>query len=440
MKAIFRGLVIVLLPAVSLAAFGGESPAVETRTFKLTYASAVEVAERLNGQMCRELGPDGKPFRVATAYEEANAVSVTASPETVKACAGIVADVDVKPKQVYVEARFVALNAVEMRNLGLKWNMLQNGVGIASANASAGISARRMPAHVKEFTDETTGGRNAKATEKIAYDPASKVGGFDATYAAFQGTLSSTEMSLLLQAFDENTGIRTFANPKVIVSSGKKARVDMTMKRPNVTLSAKRVIDDGTNTLDVDARITPLDGEDEYFKGNLFFSFGVTLDVMPRVQTNGFIDVSIVPTVAEHIESLDVTVRTSATEGEVQDGLAIPYVTYPGLDMQRIITDFNMKSGETAVIGGLSRTEEQEVDDGIPYLRDIPWIGQFLFGSKTTRKNKVDIVLFVTVGEIGAEGPRGAVGAPAGAMNVVNGYPKGFIETTEQERSQSNER
>ena len=51
----------------------------ETRTFKLTYASAVEVAERLNGQMCRELEPDGKPFRVATAYEEANAVSVTAS-------------------------------------------------------------------------------------------------------------------------------------------------------------------------------------------------------------------------------------------------------------------------------------------------------------------------------------------------------------------------
>ena len=136
---------IVLLVGTLCAAaplFG----ATETRTFKLTYASAVEVAERLNGQMCREIGPDGKPFRVATAYEEANAVSVTASPETVKACSGIVADVDVKPKQVYVEARFVALNAVEMRNLGLKWNMLQSGVGIASANASAGISARRVRA------------------------------------------------------------------------------------------------------------------------------------------------------------------------------------------------------------------------------------------------------------------------------------------------------
>ena len=67
MKAIFRGLGLALLSAVALVAFGGQDPAVETRTFKLTYASAVEVAERLNGQMCRELGPDGKPFRVATA-------------------------------------------------------------------------------------------------------------------------------------------------------------------------------------------------------------------------------------------------------------------------------------------------------------------------------------------------------------------------------------
>ena len=426
MRASFCALGLVLLPAVALVASGGQDPAVETRTFKLTYASAVEVAERLNGQMCRELGPDGKPFRVATAYEEANAVSVTASPETVKACAGIVAEVDVKPKQVYVEARFVAMSSYEARNLGLKWNMLQNGVGIQSAQGSAGVSLRKMPEHVKEFVEETTGGRNAKATEKITYDPASKNGSFNSDYAFFQGTLTSTEMALLLQAFDEDTGIKTFANPKVIVTSGKKARVDMSMKRPNVTLSAKRVIDDGTNTLDVDARLAPLDGADEYFKGNLFFSFGVSLDVTPRVQTNGFIDVSIVPTVAEHVEALDVTVRSSAASEDVSSGLEIPYVTYPGLDIQRIITDFNMRSGETAVIGGLSRTEEREVEDGIPYLRSIPWIGKWLFGSTTKRKDKVDIVLFVTVGEIDANGPRGAVGAPAGAKNVVERYPEGI--------------
>ena len=35
-----------------------------------------------------------------------------AAPDRVAACGRIVADVDVKPKQVYVEARFVALNVV----------------------------------------------------------------------------------------------------------------------------------------------------------------------------------------------------------------------------------------------------------------------------------------------------------------------------------------
>ena len=409
----------------------------ETRTFKLTYASAAEIAERLNGQMCRELGPDGRPFRVATAYEEANAVSVTASPETVRACAGIIKEIDVKPKQVYVEARFAALNAQEMRNLGLKWNMLQSGVGVASAQASAGFMARKVPAGVKEFTQEAANGRSVTTSEKIAYDPLSVVdgktgrtvnGGFEANGSAFQGTLTAAEMSLLLQAFDEDTGIRTFANPKVIVSSGKKARVDMTMKSPYVRLSAKRVIDDGTNTLDVDAQVAPLGGDDELFKDKLFFSFGVMLEVIPRVQTNGFVDVTIVPTVAEHLEAMDVTVRTSATRGEVEDGLAVPYVTYPGIDVQRIITEFNMKSGETAVIGGLSRTEEQEIEDGIPYLRSIPLIGKWLFGSTTRRKSKIDVVLFVTVGEIDPEGPRGAVGAPAGAMNIVDRYPNGVQE------------
>ena len=40
----------------------------------------------------------------------------------------------------------------------------------------------------------------------------------------------------------------------------------------------------------------------------------------------------------------------------------------------------------------------------------------------------------VSLAAFGAEGPRGAVGAPAGAMNVVNGYPGGFNETKEHDK------
>ena len=102
--------------------------AAEVRTFRLQYASAKEVTEQINELMSREAGPDGKLLPVAVANAEANTVTVMSAADKVAACGRIVSDVDKKPKQVYVEARFVALPSSAALNLGLKWNMLQNGV------------------------------------------------------------------------------------------------------------------------------------------------------------------------------------------------------------------------------------------------------------------------------------------------------------------------
>ena len=57
-----------------------------------------------------------------------------------------------------------------------------------------------------------------------------------------------------------------------------------------------------------------------------------------------------------------------------------------------------MKDGATAVIGGLSKTEEGDIDSGIPYLSKIPWIGNKLFGWKSRGKVQKEILIFVTVG------------------------------------------
>ena len=63
----------------------------------------------------------------------------------------------------------------------------------------------------------------------------------------------------------------------------------------------------------------------------------------------------------------------------MNDGDDIPSSRFPIIDIQRIVTEFTLKSGQTAVIGGLSKTEEYDYDNGIPYLCDIPWIGNKLF-------------------------------------------------------------
>ena len=148
--------------------------------------------------------------------------------------------------------------------------------------------------------------------------------------------------------------------------------------------------------------------------------------MLPRVLTNGLVNVVITPSITTHDPNADVTVRPSATEsGADFNGMDIPQMTYPGVDMQRIITEFSMRSGETAVIGGLTHTEEIDADDGIPYLRAIPWVGKWLFGSTGKSKVQEDILVFVTVGEVDPEGVKGTTGAPAGSA-AAKKYPEGL--------------
>ena len=80
------------------------------------------------------------------------------------------------------------------------------------------------------------------------------------------------------------------------------------------------------------------------------------------------------------------------------------------------MTEFTLKSGETAVIGGLSKTIEYDYDNGIPYLCDIPWIGNTLFGGKTRKKEQREIIIFVTVGLADPEDLKSDVGLPKNAV------------------------
>jgi general secretion pathway protein D len=367
--------------AASALADGG----VESRMFDLRYADAAEVAANLNrtwrGGSVLTNG-NWSVGEIAVPFAEANSVMVTASGEILDSCAKMVERIDRKPRQVYIEARFVELSNTAMFNLGLDWSAFSDFGVYGGVGGS--ISKQRIPDNITKYSQDYKT-RSSGASESYEF---SRGGMADNSY--FYGTLSTDQMRLVLMAFQGSEDFKTFSNPKVIVTSGKEAVVDMTTKRPNVTLSAKRVLNGSNNTLDVDSRMTEIPGRDNLmFAHEAFFSWGVTLSVLPRVMTNGLINVSIVPT----ISSLKDYVRAESSESD-----EIPAPEFPIIDIQRIVTEFTLKDGQTAVIGGLSRTIEKDIDGGIPYLSDIPWIGDKLFGGKTRAKEQREIIVFVTVG------------------------------------------
>ena len=388
---------------------------ITTKVFKLEHASAEEVAEKLNATWPGDFGAVWKISKIAMAFHESNSVMVTAPAAILEACETVVREIDVEPMQVYIEARFVELSNDVFHNVGIDWSMLDGMKG--SVSVGGGVQQNRLGKGVTSYTRALSDGTvyslaGSRVSDGITY------GGHDGDITYFNGTLDFSQMYVVLSALEGSKDARIFSNPKIIVSSGKKATVDMTTKYPNVRIAAKRTTSSGGDSLDLDMQMAAIPGEDKMmFAKEAFFSWGISLEVTPRIGTNGLINVSIVPTISSQNGWVESGTESDADSGTIS-------ARFPVIEVQRLVTEFAMASGTTAVIGGLSRTEEEQVDNGIPLLRDIPWIGPKFFGSMTRKKQQKEIVVFVTVGLVDPKDMRKDAGLPKNAV-LGRQYTKG---------------
>ena len=358
---------------------------------------------------------------------------VTAPGVILDTCEKVIQDIDVAPRQVYIEARFVELGNTAMHRLGIDWTMLEGMT--ARGNMGVGVDTYNIGKGVQNYSKTTGGGQYENTSYSLVGGTVSSAsssfkGSSDGSISHFTGTLDFDQMSLTLSALERENDIRVFSNPKIIVASGRKAVVDMTTKYPNVTIAAKKTINNNNESVDLDMKMAAIPGEDSLmFAKEAFFSWGLSLEVTPRVTTNGVVSVSIVPTISALTSDSANLGGQFVTAGTASNAKSDTYSSrYPIIDVQRLVTDFSMKSGQTAVIGGLSRTTEEQVDSGIPWLRDWPWIGNKLFGGKSRQKVQKEILVFVTVGLVEAESLAKDVGLP---KNAVLG--KEYIDDIRQE-------
>lgn len=386
---------------------------ISTRTFTLNHASAKELTAIFNESFAPKR-PDGKIAQIiATAFEGANTVVVTATDRIIADCASIVKAVDRAVPQVYIEARFIEISNEALHRLGLQWNTLSSwGASVRNLNGGMEFNSGRAANYGRVLTTSTSnsslndsGGSSGSSVTSSKNDTFSGLQPEEITAApgagrtaenmswsnarGFSGQLSVDDFRLAMSAFESMQDAKIFSNPKIIVSNGKEAMVDMTTKYPNVSISSEYTGQNSQN-LSISTRLEAIPGEDGLmFAKEAFFSWGIQLSVTPRISPDGLISVEIVPTVSSCTDYVQVN-SSQQTDA--------PYTQYPIIDIKRLRTQFTMKDGSTAVIGGLSRTTEEDIDSGIPYLRKIPWIGPRLFGWKSRGKVQKEIVVFVTVG------------------------------------------
>ncbi len=114
--------------------------------------------------------------------------------------------------------------------------------------------------------------------------------------------------------------------------------------------------------------------------GIVYKDFGVKLVVTPTILGENGVETVIAPEVSD----LDF-----------QDGVNINGFIVPALKTSRLATDVVTKAGESIVMGGLLRRQEQRTIDKIPLLGDLPILGK-LFRSTRYQSSQTDVVFVMT--------------------------------------------
>ena len=105
-----------------------------------------------------------------------------------------------------------------------------------------------------------------------------------------------------------------------------------------------------------------------------FVDLTILLDVTPQITFNGDV-------------ILDVELKREFPGVASADGQR-------ELNRRSAKTTVMVKNGSTAVIGGIYQLDNVDTDKGIPFLKDIPFIGR-LFKQKTEQKTKNELLLFL---------------------------------------------
>ncbi len=123
------------------------------------------------------------------------------------------------------------------------------------------------------------------------------------------------------------------------------------------------------------------------------YGMKVPLEAVMGQKSNMFGGMNIEGTASE-LASLMNTVSQSNTDSEEIQWFTVP-MEQPFFKERSIDTHVSIYNGATIVMGGLITEERKSMEDKIPFLGDIPFIGR-LFRSRSEWSNKRNLLIFVT--------------------------------------------
>lgn len=326
-----------------------EGPPVSTITqvFKTNYADATKLENTVTAVLT-EAGS-------IVVDQRTNSLVVSDIPENMSTLESLVRELDDPTGQVLIEAKIIEVGDEENLDLGFEWGYNNYDSG---EEASWGGGFNYVNQWVHSEDDEGN-----DVMELIQND--AMEGLLDLSFGKFNSYNPFQDISGRLRAMERDGIVEVLAEPQILTLDNQEAEIAITS---HIAMARKTTITtDGTVTVE------PVYGD-----------VGVTLKVVPHVNNDDFVTMTIEPEVSSASrssyfpdEAVDTRKRTAKTTVMAQDG-------------------------ETIVIGGLLRKDITETHFKVPLLGDIPLLGM-LFRKTVENETDTEVMVFLTPRILGPE-------------------------------------
>ncbi len=291
---------------------------VKTKTFKLNNSKAKDILTIINNSVYIFQEPIIKEQIKIDADERTNSIIVTAPYFIIKNIEELLSSlIDKKLPQIMIEVQVVEINKDRFKDLGIYPGESSNITTLLEKDPSSTGASSNTSVILTVKSD------------KISFPV-------------------RTSINLQVLMLEKQGVARILANPKLVTSDGKTAKVFLGERVPYLKPT---IIQSG--------QITQAFQEIEYV------DVGVNLEFQPLVTKDNYINLKILPKVSYLITTTPA----------------------PWTATREVSTELTVKSNDTIIIAGLIKEEERKINYKIPIVGDIPLVGSLFKAEKKSNQN-----------------------------------------------------
>ena len=306
--------------------------------FSLKNSDAKTVAVSLNEIIAKQVFSDPSLKPNISASEEINAIIAIGDPMVLKGIKLIIDELDKEKYQVYVKAKILEINKDDSSDIGVKYGF---STGAVTASGLYAMSAN------------FGGSSLTNAATKVVLDSLGSIG---------SGAGSALALGATVDFLEQNGASKSISNPSILCVNNKESSIYV---GKTISISTGSFSNTAGNTNSA----TTFKRED----------VGLTLKIKPRVSSKD-----------------KVTLDVEAILENVLDDGSNNATGQPVTSKQEVKTQAILRHGESIIIGGLVKSYTRDSISKIPILGDIPWLGKWLFSSKTTKDEQDNLVVILT--------------------------------------------